>query len=516
MPQAKVFTFSLHGVEAVPIEVEIDVTHGLPSFDIVGLPDMAVKESRERVRSAIKNSGYSFPLQRITINLAPADLRKAGSSFDLPIALGILVATDQVSNEITQNWWWGGELALDGSIRPIPGIIAMALAVSKSGQERGISYRFGIPNANFREAALVLSAGIAPVNSLLDFRNFSKAFACPPPLAFDADAQAPSKEFDDVAFHNIRGQESTKRALEIAAAGGHHLMMVGPPGSGKTLLARSMTSILPSMTHQEKIEVSQIYSVVNLLPPGSGLIQKRPFRAPHHTCSTISLVGGGRIPRPGEISLAHHGVLFLDELLEFNRDVLESLRQPLDDGMVTITRLKSVCKFPCSFLLIAAMNPCPCGYLGDPSHDCTCTQRQISRYQQRVSGPLLDRFDLQVEVPRIDPFAPDNTAQYASIDIIRKRIDESRQLQRNRLEPYGINCNARMNHSLTENLCRLDRESKQLLTHAYKQFGLSMRAHHKLLRISRTIADLAGDEQIASKHVAEAIQYRCLDRNRDW
>lgn len=512
---AAVTSLGILGLEGYPVEVEVDVANGLPNFDLVGLPSAAVRESRERVRSAIRNSGLDFPLQRITVNLAPADLRKEGPAYDLPIALGILVATGQIPSQRLQGAFWTGELSLDGKIRGISGILAMALKVKEESIRLGRPLAFVVPQENAEEAALIDGIEVYGADSLPELVSALRGEFELPRIAFSFSRLGlgdENRQADILDMAQVKGQAGTKRALEVAAAGAHNVIMVGPPGSGKTMLVRRFASIMPSLTLNECLEITNIYSVSGLLPKGRPVLRKRPFRAPHHTCTAITLVGGGRIPRPGEVSLAHRGVLFLDELLEFNREALEALRQPLEDGQITVSRLQTALTFPCRFSLLASMNPCPCGYYGDNLKECFCTPQQIKRYRQRISGPLLDRFDLQVEVPRLTLEELQTSVKGESSRQIRERVEQARIRQRERLLICGLENNAEMGSRELEEFCCLDNAGRSLLQLAFKQLGLSARAYDRILRVARTIADLAGDEQIQDQHLAEAIQYRTLDR----
>jgi magnesium chelatase family protein len=500
---AKVLSCAVVGLEGAIVEVEVDISSGLPAFTIVGLPDTAVQEAKERVRAAIKNSGLAFPMKRITVNLAPADLRKEGPAYDLPIAVGILLSSEQLSPH-TSDTLFLGELSLDGSLRHTHGILPMvALA-----QERGLSSVF-VPATDAREASLVQGVRVIPVNSLAELASHLHGEAIIPDYHRDGDQDgAVPESWSVIDLTHIKGQEHVKRALEVAAAGGHNLLMSGPPGSGKTLLARSLPLILPQMSMAEALEVTKIYSVSGLLPSDTPLIMQRPFRAPHYTISNAGLVGGGRWPRPGEISLSHRGVLFLDELPEFGHTVLEVLRQPIEDKIVTISRAQGSITFPANFMMVAAMNPCPCGYYGDPVKECTCSLSTISRYQKRISGPLLDRIDIFVQVPRIEyeKLADDRLAEES--ERVRSRVEGARSVQRARFQGTRLTCNTEMTPVEVREFCQVEPEAQNLLKAAMRQLSLSARAFHRILKLARTIADLAGDATIGASHLAEAIQYR--------
>ena len=504
---AKVLSSAVLGIDAYHVEVEVDIASGLPSFTTVGLPETAVKESKERVKSAITNSGYRFPDDRITVNLAPAHIKKEGTGFDLPIALGILAATGIIPAENNFRYLALGELSLDGRVKPVKGSLSMALAARESGHSR-----IFVPFENGGEAAVVSGIEVLPVKTLAEVIGFLRGYSSLEPQEADIDALLAREGLFDIDFSEVMGQAHAKRALEIAAAGSHNLLMIGPPGSGKTMLARRLPTILPPVSFAEAIETTKIYSVAGMLGKDSALVTRRPFRSPHHTISDAGLIGGGHIPRPGEVSLAHNGVLFLDELPEFKKHVLEVLRQPLEDGHVTISRAASTLTYPSNIMLMAAMNPCPCGYYTDPKHACRCTPQQIHRYHSKISGPLLDRIDIHVEVPAVPYKDLVKPVAGEPSSAICDRVTGARNIQAGRFNRTKIHSNAQMGSRHIKTHCRINQESRQLLQAAIDTLGLSARAYNRVLKIARTIADLAGAPDIGSDHVSEAIQYRNLDR----
>ncbi len=505
---AKVYSYGTCGLDAYQLTIEVDVSRGLPATIIVGLPDNAIKESKERVRTAIKNSGFKYIPERITINLAPADTKKEGPSFDLAIALGILAATEQINATNLEDYLFLGELSLDGTLQPINGSLCISLCADKS-KFKGIV----LPKDNAYEASLSGKIPIYPVKSLSETVQFMHNTESIEPVKADTTKLLKDTTNYPIDFSDVKGQYHVKRGLEIAASGAHNCLLIGPPGSGKSMLAQRLPTILPDMTLEECLEITKIHSIAGLIKPASGIISHRPFRLPHHTSSYVALVGGGSVPKPGEITLAHNGVLFLDELPEFNRNVLETLRQPLEDHQITISRANKSVHFPAQFMLIGAMNPCPCGWFMDRRKVCQCTQHQIQRYLSKISGPLVDRIDIHLEVPSLKADHMLSNQQSESSEQIKQRTQQARMIQKKRFKQSNVHANAQMTHKQIKTFCPLSEEGKKLIKAAIDELHLSARAYDKILKVARTIADLEKEEHIGQEHLAEAIQYRYLDRN---
>ena len=503
---AKVLSFGLNGLNGFKIDVEVDTNIGLPSYDIVGLPDAAVKESKERVRSAIKNSGFKFPVNRVTVNLAPANVKKAGANFDLPIAIAILVSTNQIQGSKYQEFVIIGELSLNGKIKPVSGILPLLISAKSEGYNN-----FIIPKANAKEASFIEGINVYALDTLSDVVAMLSGI-----VNFEKQEQNvwKNESYEEITedFSRVKGQKIAKRIMEIAVSGGHNILMVGPPGSGKTMIARCVPSIMPNLTFEEALEVTKIHSIAGELDHTKGIIKTRPFRAPHHTASTVSLVGGGRDAKPGEISLASNGVLFMDELPEYQKAALETLRQPLEDGVVTISRVSGTYEYPANFMLIASMNPCPCGNYGSKSLVCTCSPSMIQKYMKKLSGPLLDRIDLKIDVDRVDYLDLTNKSNEESSSEIRKRVEKAREIQTNRFSGTNVHTNSKMNSKMVNEYCKLSPECESLVKLAFEKYKMSARGYTRVLKVARTIADLDGSKEIQQNHIAEALAYRNIDK----
>jgi len=504
---AKINSCGVLGIDGYIVTVEVDISTGLPAFEMVGLPDATVKESRERIRATLKNMGLIVPSKKITVNLAPANLKKEGAYYDVPIAVGILCASEQMFIDFPNEYAFFGELSLDGEIRRLNGVLPMVISAYMSGLTKVF-----VPIENAKEAAIVKGIevyGVSHLGEILEHFNGDKILN---PETIDVDKLFNDSNLDAFNFADVKGQENVKRALEVAAAGGHNCLMIGPPGSGKTMLSQRLSSILPAMSFDEALEVAKVHSIAGLLSSENPITKTRPFRNPHHTISAAGLSGGGAFPKPGEISLSHNGVLFLDELPEFRKDALEVMRQPLEDGVVTISRASGTLQYPCNIMLVASMNPCPCGYFGDKSRECSCPDEKRRKYLTKISGPLLDRIDLHIEVAAVKYDDLESSEKSERSEIIRERVNCAREIQRKRYENKNIYSNSQLSANMMEEYCSLSEDCGALLKSAFERLGLSARAHNRILKVARTIADLAGTENIEIAHLAEAIQYRSLDR----
>jgi magnesium chelatase family protein len=504
---SKTYSFGLLGLDAYPVEIEIDVANGLPTVNLVGLADTAIKESKERVRSAIKNSGFQWPAQRITINLSPSDVKKEGACFDLAIALGILAATGQINKNPLKDYSFLGELSLDGQLRPVHGVLTISLTLAKLPIRNLV-----LPEENAKEAAIIPEISAWPLKNLREVIQFLTDPGSRQPLKLEISQILKNNANYALDFSEVKGQYFAKRALEVAVSGGHNILMIGPPGSGKSMLAKRIPTIMPDVTIEEMLEITKINSILGTIASKDGIINTRPFRSPHQSISNIALIGGGSIPQPGEISLAHYGVLFLDELPEFRRDCLETLRQPLEEGIIRVSRILKSLTFPASFMLVAAMNPCPCGYLGDQRKACHCNSTQVARYRAKISEPLLDRIDIHIEIPAAKYQEISSNLPTESSAKIRERVNKTFAIQRKRLSSEGIFHNAQMSHKQVRKFCTLGKEENELLRMAITELQFSSRAYDKILKVSRTIADLTGSENIKTEHISEAVQYRSLDK----
>ncbi len=504
---SEIHTSGLMGIDGFEVHTQTDISNGMPAFEIVGLPDAAVKEAKERIKAAVRNSGYAVPPKRIIINLSPASMRKEGPSYDLPMAVSILDASEQIHVSDRDDSVFIGELGLDGRVHSVTGVLPMVISSYKAGY-----HKMYVPAENAREAAVIDGVEIYPVKTLRELIDHFSEVSYIQPLKVDMKDIMESTAVSMLDFSDVKGQESAKRALEIAAAGGHNIIMIGSPGTGKTMLAQRICTILPDMSFEEALEVTKIHSIAGILRNDTPLITERPFRSPHHTVSTVGLSGGGTIPRPGELSLAHNGVLFLDEFPEFKRDALEVMRQPLEDGEVTISRVNATLTYPCNIMLVASMNPCKCGYYGDKVRQCSCTSADVQRYRNRISGPMLDRIDIQVEVEGVNYNDLSSVEKGETSEQIKKRVDAARKIQLERYKEYGIYSNSQLTAGMIQEFCRLGEEENKILRTAFENLGLSARAHSRILKVARTIADLDNSENISKKHIFEAIQYRSLDR----